>query len=143
MSAPVAQLQPEAELPPEAYGAALAGLPGMGPARLTAVLDAASPAVAWARARQGAPWREPAVVAALGPQGHQVLDGWRAAAAHTPVEAVWRRIVEGNIGVALRGSPAYPPELADDIEPPAILFHQGERDALRAEPSFLTQKEAS
>jgi len=131
--AEAAQQQPEAELPPEAFGAALAGLPGMGPARLTAVLDAASPAVAWARARQGAPWREPAVVAALGLEGPKVLDAWRAAAAHTHVEAVWRRIVDGNVGVALRGSPAYPPELADDIEPPAILFHRGEREALLAD----------
>ena len=120
----------EADLPPEAFAAALASLPGMGPARLTAVLDAASPAAAWARARQGAPWREPAVLAALGPTGSALLEDWRAAAVRTSVTAVWQRIIEHHLGVALRHSPAYPAELADDIEPPAVLFHRGAREAL-------------
>jgi DNA processing protein len=118
-----------AELPPEAFGAALAGLPGMGPARLTAVLDAVPPAVAWERVRQGAGW-EPGLLATLGRGGPGLLEGWRAAARQTDVAEVWRRLVREGLGVALRGSPAYPGELADDIEPPAILFHRGRREAL-------------
>lgn len=120
----------EEELPVEAYAAALAGLPAMGPARLTAVLDSMSPATAWARVRQGAPWREPEVVAALGPRGPQVVDAWQAAAAHTQVDIVWRGIVEAAVGVALRGRPGYPPALDDDIEPPAIVFHRGSPEVL-------------
>ncbi|HMG41809.1 MAG TPA: DNA-processing protein DprA [Acidimicrobiales bacterium] len=94
------------------------------------MLGVMSPAAAWARVRQGVPWREPAVVAALGPSGSALFDGWRAAAVRTNVAAVWQRIVDGRIGVALRGSPSYPAELADDIEPPAVLFHRGAREVL-------------
>jgi DNA processing protein len=113
-------------LPAEAFGAALAGLPGMGPSRLSAVLDALSPAAAWARARRGEPWREPAVVAALGPSASAIVDGWRAAAAAVSVERIWRGLVESGVGVALRGGVGYPPALVDDVEAPAVLFHLGD-----------------
>jgi DNA processing protein len=116
----------EDDLPPEAFAAALAGLPGMGPARLAAVLDAASPVTAWTRARRGEPWREPAVVAALGPSASVIVDGWRAAAAPVDVDRVWRRLVESGVGVALRGGAGYPPALVDDVEAPALLFHLGD-----------------
>jgi DNA processing protein len=119
------------DLPPEAFAAALAGLPGMGPARLAAVLEAAAPATAWSRARRGEPWREPAVVAALGPSARVILDGWRAAAAAIDVERVWRRLVEAGVGVALRGGAGYPPALVDDVEAPAVLFHQGDPEVIR------------
>lgn len=122
------------DLPPEAYASALAGLPGMGPARLAAVLDVTSPVAAWARARRGESWREPAVVAALGREGTAVVGGWRAAAAAVDVEAVWRRVLDAEVGVALHGSPAYPPALVEDIEPPALLFHQGSVDVLDMHP---------
>jgi DNA processing protein len=118
------------ELPCEAYAAALAGLPGMGPARLAAVLDTMSPACAWTKVRQGVPWREPAVVAALGPRGSEVVAGWRAAAAHAAVDLVWRGIVDAAVGVALRGRPGYPQALVDDIEPPALIFHRGAPEVL-------------
>jgi DNA processing protein len=118
------------DLPPEAYASALAGLPGMGPARLAAVLEALPAAAAWARARQGEPWREPPVRAALGHQGSAVVAGWRAAAAAIDVRAGWRRVVETGVGVALRDGAGYPPALVDDIEPPALVFHQGAPEAI-------------
>lgn len=120
----------QGDLPAEAFGAALAGLPGMGPARLTAVLDSVPPAVAWERLRQGVAWPEPGLVATLGRGGPALLEGWRAAAREIDVADVWRRLVREGLGVALRGSPAYPGELADDIEPPAILFHRGRPEVL-------------
>ena len=119
-----------AELPAEAFGAALAGLPGMGPARLSAVLAAAAPAEAWQRIRAGAAWREPDVVAALGASGPSLLDAWRVAARATEEAEVWAGLVQEGLGVALRSSPAYPAELADDIEPPAVLFHRGRPEVL-------------
>ncbi|HEY3140155.1 MAG TPA: DNA-processing protein DprA [Acidimicrobiales bacterium] len=122
------------ELPPEAYASALAGLPGMGPARLAAVIGAMSPAAAWAKARRGGPWREPPVVAALGPRAAGVVAGWRAAAAAIDVRAGWRRALSVGLGVALHGQPGYPPALADDIEPPIVLFHQGSLDVLDDAP---------
>lgn len=118
------------ELPPEAFAAALAGLPGMGPARLAAVLGVMSPVAAWTRARRGEPWREPAVVAALGPGAPVIVDGWRAAAAAIDVGRVWRRLVEAGVGVALRGGAGYPPALVDDIEAPAVLFHLGDPEII-------------
>jgi DNA processing protein len=121
-------------LPAEAYASALAGLPGMGPARLTAVLDAAPPAVAWARVRQGRPWREPAVAEVLGSKGSGLLSAWRTAAAAADVVAGWQRLVDSGIGVVLRGRPGYPPILADDVEPPALLFHEGRPDVLDGGP---------
>ena len=118
------------DLPPEAYATALAGLPQMGPARLTAVLDAARPAVAWARLREGAPWREPALDDVLGAKGPTLLSTWRAATAAVDVRQVWRQVVQSGVGVVLRGHPGYPLVLADDIEPPSVLFHQGAPDLL-------------
>jgi DNA processing protein len=128
MALPLADAAPgDDDLPPEAYAAALAGLPGMGPARLAAVLGAtASPAAAWSRVLRGEPWREPRVAAALGRKASSTVEGWRAAAAATSVSQVWQRIVEFGVGVALRGGAGYPPALVDDIEPPAVLFHLGD-----------------
>lgn len=117
-------------LPPEAYASALAGLPGMGPARLAAVLGVARPVAAWARVRSGQPWREPAVVAALGAGGASIVAGWRRAAAEVDVAAGWARLIEARVHVALLGSPEYPEALAGDVEPPAVVFHHGNLDAV-------------
>lgn len=123
-----------AGLPPVAYAAALAGLPRMGPARLTAVLDAApSPVAAWHKVRRGEPWDDAPVVAALGPRWRAVLGGWRTAASRVDVAAGWQRLVERGAGAALRDDPAYPPALAADVEPPAVLFFLG-RPAVVAGP---------
>jgi DNA processing protein len=116
--------------PPEAYASALAGLPGMGPARLAAVLGALRPVAAWARVRTGERWREPAVVAALGPAGPSIAAGWHRAAAAVDVAAAWRRLVEARVEVALLGDPGYPAALAGDVEPPAVVFHHGALDAV-------------
>lgn len=119
------------DLPPEAYATALAALPQMGPARLTAVLDAAPPAVAWARVCQGRSWPEPAVLEALGTKGAAaLLSSWRKAAGALDVDRLWQRHVRAGIGVVLRGHPGYPPILAGDVEPPALLFHRGTPEVL-------------
>lgn len=117
-------------LPDEALAAALAALPGMGPARLTAILALEPAPDAWARVVAGRGWRDPAVRFALGPEGHRLVERWRTAARGMSPEAGWARLVDAGVGVTLRGSPSYPPALAGDIEPPALLFHRGEPEVI-------------
>ena len=118
------------DLPGEAFAAALASLPGMGPARLSAVLRAEAAARAWARVRDGSSWSDADVVAALGPRSATLLARWRRAATEIDPVAVWQAIVDEGIGVAAIGSAAYPPALAADIEPPAVVFHRGSPDVV-------------
>jgi DNA processing protein len=114
------------DLPPVGYAVALAGLPRMGPARLTAVLGAAaSPRDAWDKVRRGERWDDPGVVAALGASWRHVLAGWRAAAATVDVGAGWRRLGELGVGAAQLGEPGYPAALVADVEPPAVVFFLG------------------
>lgn len=91
--------------PPEVCAAMLAVTPGLGAKALAEALRAAGPAAAWARARKRG--------AAL-PQDVQVAAALRAA----HVEVTWI------------GHGAYPASLADDPEPPPILFHRGSLTAL-------------
>ncbi|MGH9210410.1 MAG: DNA-processing protein DprA [Acidimicrobiales bacterium] len=114
------------DLPPEAFACALAGLPRMGPSRLTALLDAVPPAVAWARVENGSSWSERGVLEALGSSRATILADWRKAAVDADVPQVWDRVVDGDIGVALHGGAGYPPALADDVEPPMLVLHRGD-----------------
>jgi DNA processing protein len=113
-------------LPPEAYAAILAGLPGMGPARLTAVLACLPPAEAWAHIVGGNPWRQPEVLLALGVRADSLIGRWRTAARATDPSAAWQELAAADVTVSLRGGPGYPPVLVGDIEPPAVLFHRGD-----------------
>jgi DNA processing protein len=117
-------------LPPEAHAAALAGLPKMGPARLAAILAAVPPGEAWRRIVAGDGWADRAVRRALGAGARDVLDAWRTAARAVDPGGCWARLVDAGVGVALHGGPGYPAELAGDVEPPAVLFHQGVLAAL-------------
>jgi DNA processing protein len=112
-------------LPVEAYAAVLAALPGMGPARLTAVLGVDDAPAAWARVVSGRGWAAPAVREVLGGGADRLVDRWRRAALDVDPAAVWRRIVEAGVGVSVIGSVTYPAALASDPEPPSVLFHLG------------------
>jgi DNA processing protein len=114
-----------ADQPAEAYAAALAGLPGMGPARLSAILACRTPAEAWSHVCSGRPWTDPGVVQALGPRAGDLLTRWRMAASEIDLAAVWHALASTGVGIVLAGTAGYPQPLAGDIEPPAILFHQG------------------
>lgn len=114
------------DLPDEAYAAALAGLAGMGPSRLAAVLAAAPPEEAWRRCAAGERWHDAAVLRALEPSADAVVDRWRDDARTTDVRDVWQRVCELGAGVSLHGRPGYPALLAGDVEPPAVLFHLGD-----------------
>jgi len=122
---PAAPAVSSGPLPGAAYASALAGLPRMGPSRLSALLAHDEPAVVWRRLAAGRMPTDPQVLRSLGAERDKVLDAWRTAVADVDVAAAWQRLVQAGVGVALAGSPAYPPALAGDIEPPAVVFHRG------------------
>ncbi len=98
--------------PEEAFGAALANLPGMGPVRLAAILRHRSPAAAWAVVRAGAPGPLAAV--------------WRERSRSYDVEAGWAVLQAAGVATYVQGRPGYPPELAADHEAPGVLFSRGD-----------------
>lgn len=114
------------DVPPGAYASAIAGLPRMGPARLVAILRAASPELAWRRLCEGHRWTEHDVIAAMGPGVADLVTAWRTAARSVDVVAAWARTVDLGLSVAVLGDDRYPALLAGDVEPPAVLFHQGD-----------------
>jgi len=93
---------PVSSLPPEAYAAALAAVPGMGPARLRELLQRWTPEQAWAAA------------------GDRRVD----------VAECWTAYLEKGVAVHRLGADGYPPALADDHEAPAVLFSAGDLGAL-------------
>ncbi|MCU0310003.1 MAG: DNA-processing protein DprA [Acidimicrobiales bacterium] len=116
-------------LPDEAYVVALAALPGAGPARLRAVLDAFGPEEGWARVRAGGVPGE--VLAAAGArQPSSVVARWRAEAGRLDPARAWDAHREAGVGVAVLGSPAFPAALADDDDPPVVVFWRGDPDHL-------------
>jgi DNA processing protein len=86
----------------EAYAAALAARPKMGPARLRQLLDERTPEEAWAAA------------------GDRAVD----------VHEQWEAYVRAGVAVHVLRGPGYPSELADDPEAPAVLFSNGDLAAL-------------
>jgi DNA processing protein len=112
-----------APLPGAAWLTALAGLPKMGPARLLALSLVYDPADAWRAIAAGEVLRRPELVERMGPNAPDVAAGWQRAAASIDVEARWAE--HAGITVAARGDPAYPAALADDLEPPAVVFTRG------------------
>lgn len=92
------------DLPPEAFAAALAGLPGVGPVELGRLLAAHEPEEAWRRA---------------------VADR-RPLSSQDTVASAWAALGAAGVGVSVLGHPGYPPALADDPEAPAVLFAKGD-----------------
>jgi DNA processing protein len=99
----------EIDLPPEAHAAALAMLPKMGPARLLSLVREHGPAGAWRRTIGG-----------------QLGDAWAHASRSIDPVAVLRDHHAAGVGLAALGGAAYPAALADDIEPPAVVFARGD-----------------
>lgn len=116
-------------VPAAAALAGLAGLAGMGPRRLAALLSAWDPPEAWRRVSTGSV--EPSVLARGGVHvGAEVLERWRRAAAAVDLDVLWRRHLDAGVGVSAAGRPGFPDALADDPEPPALLFHRGDLGVL-------------
>ncbi len=117
-------------LPPEAWAAALAGLPAMGPARLRAVLGTWAPAEAWARVVAGAGCSRPAVAIVCRPDPAGLAARWRIEAGRVSVPELWTAHHRAGVAVMLPGGPGFPAELRADPDPPAILFARGDPTVL-------------
>ena len=116
---------------PEAHLAALAGLFGMGPRRLAALLavhgDAAQ---AWAAVRAGRAHDDPVVAAELGrdPAGRSAR--WAAQASGIEPSELLARHRALGVTLLTPAHPDWPPRLAEDPEPPAVLCTLGDPAAL-------------
>jgi len=113
------------QLPDEAWAAALAGLPAMGPSRLRALLAHWAPAEAWRRVLQGKAVSHPTVAAACRSDRSALGAAWSRAALGVDVAEQWATHRQIGVDVLIRGGPGYPTVLADDQEAPAVLFARG------------------
>ena len=118
-----------AALPPAAWVAALAGLPGMGPARLTAILRRWPPEQAWHEVGAARAHLDP-VVAVTVRIPELCASRWRTEASAMDVAALWQAHASAGVTVAAPGTTGFPPILADDPEPPAVLFSRGDAGVL-------------
>jgi len=117
--------------PPEvAWWVALAGLPGMGPARLRALQGEGPGAEVWATVAGGRVDRWPAVGEAIGRRAEEVTAAWASAARRVDVDATWA--AHAHLTVSLLGSGAHPRDLDDDHDAPVVLFAAGEPEAVSA-----------
>ncbi len=116
-------------LPPAAWVAALAGLPGMGPARLAAVLHRWPPDGAWQEVAAGRAHHDP-VVAVTARIPELQASRWRTAAQQTDVAAAWEAHRAAGVAVRTPGDAGFPAVLIEDPEPPAVLFSKGTLCAL-------------
>ncbi len=121
---------PHSDLPLEAYGAALASLPGMGPARLTALARSWPLAEAWDRVLAASVTASDLVARALGSDGATLPARWSATARRIDPGACLAAHKQAGIGVSVLGSRSYPPALVEDVEAPVVLFHRGRPDLL-------------
>jgi DNA processing protein len=116
-------------LPVAAYAAALAGLPGIGPAGLADLLARHGPVTAWNMVLCGEE-RRPEVREPEGPRQGAPRMPWATAARSMDVAGNWSALAGAGIGVTCLGQPDYPVALRDDPEPPGVLFWRGDLGAL-------------
>jgi DNA processing protein len=115
-------------LPVEAYAASLVDLPGMGPARLVALLRENPPDVAWRQIVNGEVRRpDPSP----GLPTCRASATWAEAAARRDVGRRWAAMQTAGIHVAYFHGDSYPRCLAGDPEPPGVLFWLGDIRVLR------------
>lgn len=112
---------PHRALPQEAYAAALAALPGIGPRTLRSLLVEREPEAAW-HLVAGGEWND-----------RRRAQSARAAA-NVDVAAHWRAHTERGVQVAVLGRRGYPAALANDDDAPAVLFALGDPLVLDRHP---------
>lgn len=103
---------------------ALVSLPGMGPARMAAVVDRARSAVeAWSLVRRGELDGIDLRCTATRPA---LVEAWRNAAAREDPDAVLARHMAAGVEVLLPDDASWPSVLRTDPEPPRVLFVRGD-----------------
>ncbi len=114
-------------VPPEAFLAALTGLPVMGPRQLGALVGAhGGPAGAWASVVAGRAHVNPEVASVLGRDPARRSSRWSALARDVdPAEVLARHRALGVI-LLTPWHPHWPARLVDDPEPPAMLCARGD-----------------
>lgn len=117
-------------LPAAAWVVALAGLSGMGPARLRAVLGRWRPQDAWRRVVEGRVHLDAEVVLAARRLDAALSARWCQEAAGIDVAGRWATHVDTGVGVVVQGDRAFPQPLQHDQEPPAVLFSLGSLEVL-------------
>jgi DNA processing protein len=118
-----------AGLPPEAWAAHLAGLPGVTPARLRQLLAVGPPEEVAARLTRGDRGLAPSRTAA-GTDPLAVLASWQAVAGADAAARTWERCVHLGVRVVVQGWPGYPDVLSADHAAPAVLFARGDPGVL-------------
>lgn len=122
------------DLPSEAFAAAIAGLPDVGPARLHRLLSGGEPIAVWRAICEGATL--PATVSvdswersSRGPRAITVelREQWRRSALAVDVAALWSTYSDAGVTVLTVGHSEYPEPLLGDHQRPAVLFRQGNR----------------
>lgn len=108
-------------IPHEAYLAAIASLEHVGPATFRWLLSHGSPSRVWQRLSSGRLTTGPGARITSAQ-----IDRWAAQAASVNPAKIWERCVELGIGVVSIGSAGYPESLADDLDPPVVLFQRGD-----------------
>ncbi|HEX7166984.1 MAG TPA: DNA-processing protein DprA [Acidimicrobiales bacterium] len=120
------------------HAAALAALPGCGPARLRALVHTSDPlADVWREVAAGRALSRPGVEAAVGgrAQAARLATSWADVARRVDLARLRARLEHERAVVAVLGRDGYPAALADDPDPPAVLFVAGMRaDALDRSP---------
>ena len=114
-------------LPDEAYVMALSSLPGVGPARLSALLGLGDPRTVWQSIATGD--RRIADVAGRADR----VAAWRASTGEVDVGERWAELRRSGVGLLWRGGAGFPIPLVDDPEPPEVLFVRGDAGCLAAQ----------
>lgn len=118
--------------PQSAWVAALAGLPGMGPATLVDLLGRMEPAEAWAAVRSGhvvRPGSGPGR-GVLFENGGRPRPEWAPVAVRLDPVSWWRPAADRGIRVTWPGRPDYPAALEEDPQKPGALFYAGSLEVL-------------
>lgn len=117
-----------APLPDEAWLIALLTLDGMGPIRLSALLGVAPPEEAWAVVRAGRVLERvaPAALGLTGRTAGELVTAWAGAAARLDPATSWADHQRAGVQVLARHAPGYPRALAEDPQPPFLLFARGD-----------------
>lgn len=114
-----------------ACAAALARLPGIGPARLLAIIRGRDPRDVWEDVVHGRITKTaPAAPSLLGETSGAADRSWAVAASRLDPERWWSQARRRGVHVSWIGQESYPPRLADDPHPPGVIFWKGSLAAL-------------